>query len=298
MTEGLKDLAAYVAQNDAAARFDIQLGDSSIPFLVVPNTKKIESLKKTIDEYRAVPERIKGSAKIVTIDSLIDHANKFKGETSALFANDEDCAITASYDYHGAGKPSFCTHEAVFKAQLSTQWQAWSTMNGERMNQTNFAEFIENNALDLIDAPAAESMDAGDIMVLNIAKTLGFTIGTPADIVKLARGIAINESAKAKSIVNTSTGETQIQYESEHSDAGGQRLAVPNLFLIGAPVFEGDAFYKIVVRLRYRLQGGQVSWFYEIYRAERLLDHAFTEICKIAQSKTSLPLYMGTPEYK
>ena len=256
-----------------------------------------ESTKKYLDEYLAAPERIRGVSRHRTMQSFVLHANSFKGETSVLFGNRDGLSIKAYYDYHAKDQPSHSTHQAEFKAEFSTQWNAWKACNGKKLSQSDFAEFIENNAMDLIDLPSGKSgVSEADRQILDIAAMLGFVIGKPSEIVKLARSIAVNEKSKVKSAINTSTGEVQIHYESEHQTANGQRLTVPSLFLIGIPIFDGDVADKVLVRLRYRMQEGSISWLYEMYRPDRIVDIAFAALAEQAKDGTGLTMFMGQSE--
>ena len=67
-------------------------------------------------------------------------------------------------------------------------------------------------------------------------------------------------------------------------------------FLLAIPVFRGGDLYQIAVRLRYRVQGGAVSWSFELHGADRSFDHAFREACEDARARTELPLFYGQPE--
>jgi hypothetical protein len=99
-----------------------------------------------------------------------------------------------------------------------------------------------------------------------------------------------------KQAQNLSSGEAQISYVTQHTDDDGKPLKVPSLFLIHIPVFRAGAPYEIAVRLRYRLKEGRITWFYELYRADKVFDHAFNEACANAAASTGLPVIVGSPE--
>jgi hypothetical protein len=73
-------------------------------------------------------------------------------------------------------------------------------------------------------------------------------------------------------------------------------VKVPNLFLIGIPVFEGGPLYRIPVRLRYRLAGGRVTWIVRRYRPEAVFKDAFDEALARIGEATGLPVLRGAPE--
>jgi hypothetical protein len=125
---------------------------------------------------------------------------------------------------------------------------------------------------------------------------LGGTIAGPSRLLDLSRGLKVNEDTKVATAVNLSTGEGQIQFEASHKDEAGAPLRVPNIFLLGVPVFEGGPCYRLPVRLRYRVSQGTVRWIVQRYRPELTSTDAFTEACQVVRDKTGLPVLLGTPE--
>jgi hypothetical protein len=113
---------------------------------------------------------------------------------------------------------------------------------------------------------------------------------------ELATHLHINESSVAKQAVNLASGEGQILFESQHTDASGAPVDVPGLFIICVPVFAHDGYYRLVARLRYRKQGGAISFWYELWRPDLVFDDAFDKACSRAAEETGLPLLVGAPE--
>ncbi|WP_395831165.1 DUF2303 family protein [Elstera sp.] len=129
--------------------------------------RELVSLKKFQDEYRTRPERIKADAKIETLDSLVDYANRFKRPESALHATlFSPYKLTLKVDYHGTGAdadPSFNTHRADYAFPLSEPMKAWmKTANGDLMDQQDFAHFLEDRAVDIHNPPTDWQMLKAD----------------------------------------------------------------------------------------------------------------------------------------
>lgn len=272
-----------------------QEGDKAVEVLVLPTGLTAHSVKKHQDEYRDKPERRKGIANLKDLPSFIAHTLRFADEDSALFANNdmEKPSLTCVFDYHrrtAEGDPRFGTHRAHYAFPLSDEWKAWKAKDGEPMSQADFAEFLENRISD-VTAPenVSEALTA-------LAQLLGGTFASPSKLVELSRGLNVHEGAQVKQAVNLSSGEATIQYVSQHQDDTGAPLKVPNLFLIAIPVFVAGPLYQMAVRLRYRLRSGTISWFYELYREDKVFEHAFDEACKRAAEESKLPLFIGSPE--
>lgn len=267
--------------------------------LAVPDGVTMKSIKPFLDEYLVAPERTKGSSSHDTLDSFLQHVQAFKElSRSAIFADQSKGVLQCIYDYNKAGEPRFLEHRAYYNAKKSTRWNVWFDSNRKVMNQAEFAEFIENNALDLIDPPQTtmEDFTPAELAILNVAKTLNTTIASASRVIELSRSFQVHEKATATAAHNPSTGELTVEYVTEHKDASGEKLKVPGLFVIAIPVYEGGHNYRIIVRLRYRLKEGKMLWFFELYQPEKCVEDAFREICEEAQTDSLLSVYRGSPE--
>ena len=251
----------------------------------------LRSIKSLRDEYRKRPERTSGTSAHDTVESFIEHVKTFKKDNSVIFASREKLSLTALYDYHTASQPDNLGHAAKFAPQKSRQLKTWLAGDGKPMSQAEFAAFIENNILDLTDAPA------GDVPIyIDIAAKLATTIASPSKLLELARGLSIHESSTAKSHVNPSTGEVILEYTTAHADGKGEKLKIPGLFMIAVPVFEGGPLYRVLVRLRYRLEAGKVRWWFDIYQIDASIDSAFEDTITKIVSETEVTLYRGASE--
>jgi len=248
------------------------------------------------DAYRTLPARRKGTATLLDLDSLIAHVNRFKDADTVLFANDhrQNPSITAVLDYHRAGADAdarFGGHRAKFAFPLSDEWQAWAGANKKPMRMVEFAAFLEDRIIDVLEATA----DLPEDMARFVA-AIGGKIASPSKLMEIAVGLKVNEKSAVGETVNLSSGEGEISFVSQHLDAKGAPLKVPNLFLIGIPVFKNGPAYRIAVRLRYRKSDGGLSFWYEMWRDDRVFDDAFTEALGRARDETGLPVLLGSPE--
>lgn len=255
------------------------------------------------DAYRDEPLRRRGTAQMTSLDSLIDHVNRFKDGESAVFANDDRSApsLTAVLDYHPGGgaastSPRFGEHRSVFAFPLSDEWKAWNEKNAEPMPMIDFAAFLENRIIDVLYVIPGEDSLPEDVQ--RLIDTLGgdTTVATPNKLMELARGLQINENAVVQEAVNLATGEGIVRFQSEHTDQHGQPVKVPSIFLIAIPVFRNGPFYRIAARLRYRKNGGRLVFWYELWRTDRTFDHAFQEAVERVRTETELPVLYGKPE--
>lgn len=329
----------------------------AVPFVVLPSGLKVHDLKPLLDAYRDNPERRSGTATLFTIDSFIDHVNRFKDEDSVVFADNtwkapepaeteqekrsrkrqpnqgwKTPSFTAVLDYHEAvnmapdehgaverlpseALPRFGKHRASYAFPLSDEFMAWMEANGQPMGQGDFAAFLEERALDIEPPPVTDGFFTGQApapaydapeadrrryefmeLLRTMTARLGGKWAGPERMMELSRGLKVNESNRVEAKANVSSGAGGIVFMSEHTDEKGELLEVPNLFLISIPIFKNGPRYLMPVRLRYRVAGGRVLWFYDTYRHDKTFDAAFDEACTRVRGETGLPLLVGTPE--
>lgn len=259
--------------------------------------------------YRDKPDRRKGVSHHTRLPSFIDHVNRFKTSESAVFAKDDMTApkITAVLDYHEAvvfggeglpeitnldAEPAFCAHRSTYDFPLSPEWKTWMATNSKPMTQTDFAAFIEDHIGDIDLADLEDLSEAAQAFVSKVAGEMA----TPTKLIELSRGLAVYENSVVRETRNLSSGEGEILFQSEHVDADGKPLVVPNYFVICIPVLQQGEFYRMVARLRYRKSGGGLSFWYELWRPDLSFTDAFNEACETVKNQTGLPLFFGAPE--
>ena len=259
--------------------------------------------------FAAKPDRRSGTSRHTRLPSFIEHVNRFKTGDSAVFAIDNLAApkITAVLDYHEpvniidedgntildtAADAAFCTHRTVYDFPLSPEWKAWMEMNGKAMTQADFAAFLEDQIGDIDQADVSDLSEAAQAFVSKVAGEMA----SPTKLIELSRGLAVYENSAVRETRNLSTGEGEILFQSEHVDASGAPLRVPNYFVICIPVLAQGAFYRIVARLRYRKTPGGLSFWYELWRPDLSFTDAFNEACDMVKADTGLPLFFGSPE--
>lgn len=275
------------------------------------------NIDSDIERLMARPRHLEGLAIFEDIESFIAHLNHFKNPDSVVFASKGASRFLSVIDYHQVqqatlvlpeGTPEnqtivrtpmqrHCRHGGVFAPKFSEAYLAWTGFNKKDMNQAQFADFLEDRVLDLHEPPAVNSENAADQQKLKIARMNGKTFATPAQMMDFRKGIKIHEASVAKSYVNTSTGEVEFEYKVEQQDEKGERVNIPGLFVIAIPVFDNsDVHYEVLVRLKYRMNGGKPTWFYELFRIDRVLESAFKDVKEKISKETGVMLLQGFPD--
>lgn len=289
------------------------------PFLVsVPKGREVHNLTAAL---QAIAERVKpfhrkGTAHLETLQSLVDWANRFKGETSALFANPDMTApsLTCIADYHAGGAPVIdadlgdesarhCHHRGSYKFPLSDEWKAWMSVSGTPLEKDQMGEFIEANAKDVMDPTPGiiegkenDTLQPWENRLIRTAQQIEGRFGQLHQLLTMSKRFQVYETSDLKVTTNRDSGEAEIQFLNEHKDADGKPLNIPNLIIITIPVFRGGAPYRMPVRFRYRKSGASVKFILTVYNPEKAFEAAFEEAALEAGDKTGLPLFYGTPE--
>lgn len=257
----------------------------------------------TFDDYRDEPLRRAGTATLLSLDSFIDHVNRFKDTSSLVFANNSRTAptITAVLDYNPAGGaadalPRFGKHRSHYAFPLSDEWKAWLAKDGAAMGMADFAEFLEERIIDVLFLEDEDSLPEDVQRALTAMGGGRASIATPNKLMELSRNLQVNESSTAVEAVNLQSGEAKIRFESTHTDGAGGPVNVPSIFLIGIPVFNSGQIWRLAARLRYRKTGGKIVFWYDLWRVDRTFDAAFNGAVEQVKADTDLPVLLGGPE--
>lgn len=262
----------------------------AVPVLFDRANQRVIDLQTTITAARQDPARRKGVAKVETLRSLIDLVNRHKDEGSVIFGTTvwPNPKLTAVLNYNTAIAPRWNDHRVVYEFPLTEEFQAWIDGDGKPMEQGEFAMFLEEHAVELSAPFDGEAQEYEALFKERF--------GTPADLLALARHLEVFVGAKVKQGIRLQTGERVVEFTEEHSNAKGEPVDIPGVFMVSVPAFlDGDAI-RIPARLRYRIRGGGIVWFYQLYRWQFWLRNKVQlDLAKVGK-ETDLPTFEGTPE--
>lgn len=263
----------------------------TVPFLFNAKEQLPKSLKPLIDEYRTAPSRRRGTAVADTLASFIQLTNRHKDENSALFGRAiwPSPSLTAVINYDSASSEArFGDHRITYEFPLTEEFKAWVEASGQPMDQELFAAFLEEHAAELASPMDGEKSE--------YERLFNETMATPQDILVLSRHLEVHVTAKAKQGVRLQSGERTVEFAEEHVDAKGQAVRIPGIFMVSVPAFVDGEPVRIPARLRYRISGGAIKWFYQLYRWESFLREQVQRDLQEAARETGLPAYEGKPE--
>lgn len=272
---------------------DLGEGLTNKSLVVLPNGKTIHSLKKFTDEYRKRPERKTGTARLTTLESFNRYTQRHMTTDSAVFVDDTNAAAPRIVSIFDAAhkEPDHQQHRAQYDFPLSDEWRKWASVAEKWLSQADFAAFIEDRIADVLD-PAK----AGDVAKV-FAASVGTSLGSPARLLELSRGLSVSVNCEMRQHVNLGTGETQLVFKEEHKDENGAPLKFFTAFCIVIPVFKLGPAYSVPVRLRYRATSSkQVIWQVTLQRTDHVFENAIAEASRSVEEVTSLPVFRGKPD--
>jgi uncharacterized protein YfdQ (DUF2303 family) len=201
------------------------------------------------------PRRRTGTVKLQDVRSFAAYWSKHREADSEIYAHVDDAgrgAITAIINAPGRtdDEAGHRDHRAVLDLAASPEWTHWLSLNGKLLDQTAFAEHIEQGLPNIIQ-PAA------------------------ADMLEVAQSLTGNTRVEFESGVRLSDGQTRLSYRetTEAQTKGG--LDIPSQFVIRVRPWKATVLgVELVARFRYRIDHGHVLMGYVLAEVDRLLQAA------------------------
>lgn len=242
--------------------------------VVVPEGGEAKVFGPRPDSELDAPRRVKGETTVFDVDSLAALWDKYATASSELYADPAAFRITAVFNADhdaAAGLADFRDHRAVLVCRLTPAWNAWLAKDGQYLDQTAFAEFLEDRLVDIVDPSGAD--------MLELATT--FQATTKVDF---------------ESNVVLSSDQRQLVYKETLQAKAGQtgRLEVPTHFTVALQPFEASAAFRVVARLRYRINNGHLAIGYRLERPDDVLREAFGDVRQAADEACGASSLFGT----
>lgn len=270
-TQSLIDLAGSMAEPH-------NLGDN-LHSVVVPagGTQKVLDLQPYADH----PRRKTGTVKTHDANAFTTYVRKHGLAATEVWADEEHTRVVAVINAHDEtdsgdeeGRAGWGDHRALLAVRKTDAWNAWLAKDGKWLTQNDFAEHIEDRAIDIVKP-------------------------TGADVLELAQSITATVGVTFESSKRLSNGERQLEYkETIDAKAGNRgRLDIPEVIELGLVPFQGAPAYKVKARFRYRINGGNLALAYALERPEDVIREAFADVVSlIASDLDGHQVLMGWPE--
>ena len=253
--------------------------------------RAVINLAAEMETLRQSPAVREGLAIVTTLKSFIDLVNYAKTEASAIFAktNWPDPHLLCVIDYNDAeGNAAWRNHRIRYPFPVTEEFANWIKFNGVKMEQGEFAAFLEDHAAELASPSDQERSIYEPLFKERFA--------TPAQLIDLSRSLEVFVGAKVKRQERIQSGERVIHFDEQHMDGAGNEIDIPGIFMLNVPAFVDGEQVRIPTRLRYRVMGGSIAWYYSMYRWVDALRLRCVEDMISAGEGTTLSTYEGEPE--
>lgn len=254
----------------------LQDDEARIPFVVLPAGCHIEDIEKLLP----FPTRKRAEVSVTTTDSFIAYSKKHGSLDECVIyaqvdAEKSACVLRALMNDNGEDAPKWRDHRCTFAPSLSVEWKRWIEKNGKQMNQADFATWIEDNLGDIANVP---------------------NMPTGAQMLQLALAFEATADKRLKSRINLQSGGVRFEYVEDEDKDTRTAMEVFSRFTLGIPVFDGSTdAYPVEARLKYRDNGGKVTFWYELIRPDRAFKTAVQSSIDRIKAETGFLLLFGTP---
>lgn len=211
----------------------------------------------------------------VTVDdraSFVAYANRFSSDLSILVADYDALTISARLDWHPGndhqdfGFARADSHTVTLKLRPSEEFARWDEMENKFHPQDEFAQFIEENSVDVM-MPDAASM------------------------IELSRDFEAQSATSFKSSIRLQNGDRALRYENETRAL--KDIVIPDKFTLNIPLHAGEEPMQLSARFRWKAHAGGVLLGFQWHRVEYLRQGHFREIATLAAEETGLPVFFG-----
>lgn len=245
------------------------------PYVIIPEGHQVANLKDLFfNEFREHPQRKTGNVQVQQVASFTEYWGLYADEDSRAFADPATGSVLAILDYHHASSERTARwgkHRVTLALTKTDEWKTWKAQDGKPQTQGDFADFLEDNAPDIIEPNAATFIEA-------------------------ARDLRAKSEVNFQSAQVAKDGSINFAYQEETKGSFGKaNMEIPERFTIAIPVFDGMDKVKIQARLRYRINGGKLSMWYSLHRADYHEREAFRLVVNQIEEKTGQHVFIGEP---
>jgi uncharacterized protein YfdQ (DUF2303 family) len=215
----------------------------------------------------AIPDG-RGGVRVIDTDdyadaaSFVGYVNRHRTAGTEVYAHTSSSSVIAVIDAHqGTDEPAgWEKHKLTLALEHTKAWQAWASHDlGQNprswFGQQEFAEFIEDRALDVQDPDHAR-------------------------LIELATKFEATKKVEFGQATRLDNGEVQFQYTETVGAKKGTKDSIefPKELKLALRPYIGGPIYFVFASLRYRISADGLLLGYALQRPENILEAAFADI--------------------
>jgi uncharacterized protein YfdQ (DUF2303 family) len=217
------------------------------------------------------PIRTRREVRFLDFTSFLDYLKMYKSLDSRCYVSREEVRLVV--DHPGKSFSDWEQHVAVFPLTASDEAAAWlervSKDGSKQTTQTELALLFERRARDVLEP-------------------------SPTELLEVALTLEAKKNVDWKSGTRLRDGSVQFMFEETVNAKAGQKgeLEIPQMFRIFISLYEGTPAVELGVKLRFRLNQGQILFVLEwedLAEAER----ATRRLLKEEIESLECPVFLG-----
>lgn len=206
----------------------------------------------SLAEYRRQPQRQTGTVTLHTPASFVGYTLEGNASEGRVYINARAKSFAAVLNHGTPAQPDWRDHVALYKPEYGPEYRAWlEFVRRGPTKQTDLIRFVEEHLRDVTEPKGA-------------------------DMLELVRDFRVASSGAFTSAQDLSNGSIQFQYTATNRSAS--TLEIPDHLTLSVPVFEGTPPVPVIVRFRYRLNEGDLTFSLEIAAQETLEREEFDKL--------------------
>ena len=214
------------------------------------------------DEHDIAPRHVTGSRVVTDAPSFVAYVNRHRRPGTEVFAHTSSSSVVAVIDSHEGTDhlPGWQKHKLTLGLEHTKAWLAWTARDlgadpSAWMGQQQFAEFIEDRALDVIDPEHAR-------------------------LIEIATKFEATTKVEFGSAVRLDNGEVKFEYTETVGPKKGAKggIDLPKELKLGLRPYIGGPIYYVYASLRYRIRSEGLVLGIALQRPENILEAAFADI--------------------
>lgn len=227
-----------------------------------------------LEQYMPGRARFRGAMTTNTMEAFTAYARKHKAESAACFVDGEKMKASVIFDVGNKEDPGHCGHTASISAEKLAEYRVLLGVNGDRLNQKEVAEWVEDWRENLTAVNAAGEL-------LDIAHVTG-----------ALRLITIEEKRKSEH----EQGDVRaVRTTMEEIEAKSEK-AIPAVLSFTCRPYECIAMRTFDMRLSILTSHDKPMFILRIKQLEKHEEEMafeFTELVKSGLDDTGIETYMG-----
>jgi len=193
-----------------------------------------------------------------------------------IWASQEHSSIVAILDgcatIDSTPKNGWMQDRVTLQLESSPEWSAFMGMSGQKVDQHDFADFLQDWESCIVDPDSATLME-------------------------IAQSMTGTKKVQWDSAQWLANGQRSLGWHEEIEAKAGRtgKVEIPAAFTLGLRPFLGSEPCKVRALLRYQIRDGVLAIGLKLVEPQRVVDAAFGDIVAQIRDQVSIPVLMGRP---